>query len=49
VRKELELDLKQGLHTLTFGLDLGKRREPLRVEVTDVKGSPAQVRVVGGK
>ncbi|MBI1917305.1 MAG: HEAT repeat domain-containing protein [Planctomycetes bacterium] len=49
VRKEIELDLKQGLHTLTYGLDLGKRREALRVEVAEVKGSPAQVRVVGGK
>jgi putative heme-binding domain-containing protein len=48
-KKEIELELKSGLHTLTFGLDLGKRREPLRVEVADVKGSPAQVRVVGGK
>jgi hypothetical protein len=48
-RREIELDLKTGTHTLTFGLDLGKRREPLRVEVAEVKGSPAQVRVVGGK
>jgi putative heme-binding domain-containing protein len=49
VRREIELDLKPGLHTLTFGLDLGKRREALRVEIADAKGSPAQVRVVGGK
>src|SRR5438128_1967871 len=46
-RKEIKLDLKAGLHTLTFGLDLGKRREALRVEAADVKGSLAQVRVVG--
>src|SRR5262249_5092345 len=48
-KNELELDLKAGLQTLTFGLDRGKRREALRVEVGEVKGSPAQVRVVGGK
>ena len=48
-RREIGLDLKTGTHTLTFGLDLGRRREPLRVEVAEVKGSPAQVRVVGGK
>jgi putative heme-binding domain-containing protein len=47
--KETVLDLKTGLHTLTFAVDTGKRREPLRVEVADVTGSPAQVRVVGGK
>jgi putative heme-binding domain-containing protein len=46
---ELVLDLKPGLHTLTFGIDLGKRREPLRAELAEVTGSPAQVRAVGGK
>jgi hypothetical protein len=47
--KEVVLDLKSGPHTVTFAVDLGKRREGLRVELADVAGSPAQVRMVGGK
>jgi len=49
VAREIVLDLKTGLHTLTFAVDTGKWREPLRVEAGEVSGSPAQVRVVGGK
>jgi hypothetical protein len=48
-RPELVLDLSAGVHTLTFLLDRGARREPLRVELDDVPGSAARVRVVGGK
>jgi putative heme-binding domain-containing protein len=49
--KEVVLDLKTGLHTLTLAVDREKRREQeaLRVEVVDVSGSPAQVRLIGGK
>jgi putative heme-binding domain-containing protein len=47
--RELVVDLKPGLHTLTVGLEREKRREGVRVEVVDAPGSAAQVRVVGGK
>jgi putative heme-binding domain-containing protein len=49
VRPEMVLDLSAGPHTLTFAVDRGVRNEPLRVELDDVAGSPARVRVVGGK
>jgi putative heme-binding domain-containing protein len=48
-REEMVLDLTAGPHTLTLALDRGLRTEPLRVELDDVPGSPARVRVVGGK
>jgi hypothetical protein len=41
--------LEGGLHTLTVGIEHDRRRDPLRLEVVDVTGSAAQVRVVGGK
>jgi hypothetical protein len=44
-----ELTVPAGVHTLTVALDLGARREPLRCELDDKPGSPARVRVVGGK
>jgi putative heme-binding domain-containing protein len=47
--KEMVVDLKSGMHTLTVGLEREKRRQGLRLEVVDVSGSAAQVRVVGGK
>ncbi len=47
--KEIVVDLTSGIHTLTVGLEREKRKEPLGVEVVDVPGSAAQVRVVGGK
>jgi putative heme-binding domain-containing protein len=43
------LDLKTGPHTLTLAIYLTKRKEGLRVELDDVSGSPARVRIVGGK
>jgi putative heme-binding domain-containing protein len=44
------LDLLQGMHTLTFRVDLKARSDPqLRCELTDVAGSPAQARFVGGR
>ena len=45
----LTLDLAAGAHALTFALDRTARNEPLRVELDDVAGSAARVRVVGGK
>jgi putative heme-binding domain-containing protein len=48
-RKEMVVGLESGLHTLTVGIEHDRRREPLRLEVADMAGSAAQVRVVGGK
>jgi len=48
-KEEIVFDLGAGTHTLTFALDRAVRTEPLRVELDDVAGSPARVRVVGGK
>ena len=44
-----ELDVPAGVHTLTYVVDLGQRKAPLRCELEDKAGSPARVRVVGGK
>jgi putative heme-binding domain-containing protein len=48
-KEEMILDLGAGPHTLTFALDRAVRGELLRCELDDVPGSPARVRVVGGK
>jgi hypothetical protein len=48
-KEEMMLDLKPGMHTLTFALDLTPRKDDLRVELDDVAGSPARARVVNGK
>jgi hypothetical protein len=48
-KEEIVLDLKTGLHTLTFALDLPQRKDGLRLELDDVAGSPARARVVNGK
>jgi len=47
--EQLTLDLPAGVHTLTVALDRDKRKEALRIELDDVAGSPARVRIVGGK
>ncbi len=44
-----ELNVPAGVHTLTFRIDIGSRKEPLRCELEDKAGSPARVRPVGGK
>jgi putative heme-binding domain-containing protein len=49
VKDEMILDVPPGLHTLTFAVDLGTRRDALRCELDDVAGSPARVRLIGGK
>ena len=45
----IDIDLKSGVHTLTFAIDQDKRREPLRVELLDAPGSMARATVVGGR
>jgi putative heme-binding domain-containing protein len=48
-KEQMVLDLGVGPHALAFALDRAVRTEPLRCELDDVPGSPARVRVVGGK
>jgi hypothetical protein len=48
-KEEMVLDLKPGMHTLTFALDLTQRKDGLWLELDDVAGSPARVRMVNGK
>ncbi len=43
------LELSRGRHQLTFAVNQKQHAEPLRVELRDVEGSPAQAMVVGGK
>ena len=49
VKDATEVDVPAGVHTLTFAVDLTKRNEPLRCDLEDKAGSPARVRLVGGK
>ncbi len=49
LKGETILNLTAGLHTVTFSVKLDERNDPLRVELDDVKDSPARVRIVGGK
>lgn len=49
VKNETVVDLKPGLQTLTFAVDLNRRKDALRVELEDVPGSPARVNIVNGK
>jgi hypothetical protein len=48
-KETTELNMPAGVHTLTFALGFGERKEGLCVELDDVEGSPARLRVVGGK
>jgi putative heme-binding domain-containing protein len=48
-KEEMVLEVKTGVHTLTFALDLTQRKDGLRMELDDVAGSPARARVVNGK
>jgi putative heme-binding domain-containing protein len=48
-QKELLIDIKTGLHVLTFTLNLGQLDAGFRCELVDVPGSAAQVRIVTGK
>ena len=49
VKESLELNLPVGIHTLTLVVDRDERERGLRCEVEDKNGSPARVRIVGGK
>ncbi len=49
MKDTLELNLPVGVHTLTLVVERDVRHEGLRGEVEDKPGSPARVRVVGGK
>jgi putative heme-binding domain-containing protein len=49
VKEATVLEMKSGVHTLTFGIDLKWRTNGLRCEVEEMAGSPARVRPVGGK
>ncbi|HYH67094.1 MAG TPA: HEAT repeat domain-containing protein, partial [Urbifossiella sp.] len=46
---DITLDLPAGVQTVTVVIDRAKRADDLRVELTDVAGSPARAAVVGGK
>ena len=45
----IELGVGSGLHTMTLAIDMGRRKEALSVEMTDVPGSRVGVRIIGGK
>jgi putative heme-binding domain-containing protein len=49
VREATEVTVPPGTHTLTFSVDARSHGDALRVELDDVPGSPARVRVLGGK
>ena len=49
LKAETVLNLTVGMHTVTFSVKLDERKQPLRVELEEVKDSPARVRIVGGK
>jgi putative heme-binding domain-containing protein len=49
LREATELNLPLGVQTVTLGIDLPQRKEALLCEMEDKPGSPARVRVVGGK
>ena len=47
--KELKLNLKTGLRTVTMIVNLKDRTEPLKVEIDEVPNSAARARIVTGK
>jgi hypothetical protein len=49
IKEQMILDLKPGLHTLTFQIDFDQRTDGLRCELEDVAQSTARVQIVGGK
>jgi putative heme-binding domain-containing protein len=49
VKEATEVNVPAGVHSLTLAVELGERKDGLRVELDDAEGSPARVRVVGGK
>jgi putative heme-binding domain-containing protein len=49
VREKLDLPLPIGEHIVTFSVNLLTRKAPVRLELYDVAGSPAQAQFVSGK
>ena len=49
LKAETILNLSAGMHIVTFSVKLDERKVPLRVELDELKDSPARVRIVGGK
>jgi putative heme-binding domain-containing protein len=49
VKDKTFLELKTGFHTLTFAMDMNRRKTGLRCQVDEVAGSPARVRLISGK
>ena len=49
VADETIVEFAAGMQSLMFAIEVSKRVEPLRVEIEDVKDSPARVTIVGGK
>jgi putative heme-binding domain-containing protein len=49
VKPEMQLDLPSGVHTLTWAVDLHRRREGTSSVLEDVPGSPARAQWVVGK
>lgn len=49
VADHIPLKLAAGVHRLTWAIDRGQRREPLRLEIIETPGSRAQVKPIGGK
>jgi hypothetical protein len=49
VGEKTTIDLPTGVHSLVFAVDLSVRKMPLRCELLDVEGSPAQAQIVSGK
>jgi len=47
--KEIVVDVAAGVRTVTVHIKLDERKTPLRVELGEVKDSPARVQIVGGK
>jgi putative heme-binding domain-containing protein len=49
VEKVMTLKFAQGVRTVTIHTKLDQRKTPLRVELAEVKNSPARVVILGGK
>jgi putative heme-binding domain-containing protein len=48
-QNEFNLDVKPGLHMVTVGVDVDRRKEGLRCELEELPSSTARVRIVAGK
>lgn len=49
VKDRVVLDLKPGIHTLTFQVEIDRRKAGLQCELEDVPQSPARAQIVTGK